>query len=110
MSRNSVWYPVVLFATIRLGAVVCPLASSSSTQELSYAFSKIKPKVIFVDFSNHNAVTQACYANNILVRSIFSLDSSTSNVSSLPDLISEGKSCDGSVSINKYKIPPTVSN
>jgi acyl-CoA synthetase (AMP-forming)/AMP-acid ligase II len=50
-SHNSIWYPVALFAALRLGAIVSPGPAECTVTELESMLAIVRPKVVILGSS-----------------------------------------------------------
>ncbi|KAL2858522.1 acetyl-CoA synthetase-like protein [Aspergillus pseudoustus] len=53
---NSVWYPVAVFAALRLGAIISPTSAECTTQEAGHIIRTVCPKIVIVDRVSFKAV------------------------------------------------------
>jgi 4-coumarate--CoA ligase len=72
--ENSIWYPVVVFAALRLGAVVTALSPAYGPEELEYALKISKSVLIFADKSSAYATRTAAERLRIRRTHIIRLD------------------------------------
>ncbi|KAL3483141.1 acetyl-CoA synthetase-like protein [Aspergillus germanicus] len=53
---NSLWYPVAVFAALRLGAVISPISPECTAEEAANMLRTVRPQVIIVDSRSYQAV------------------------------------------------------
>ncbi|KAL3444240.1 hypothetical protein BJX65DRAFT_311019 [Aspergillus insuetus] len=53
---NSLWYPVAVFAAIRLGAVISPISPECTAEEAAHMLRTVRPQVIIVDSRSYHTV------------------------------------------------------
>jgi acyl-CoA synthetase (AMP-forming)/AMP-acid ligase II len=73
-TKNSIWYPVVVFAALRLGLVVTALSPAYGPEELAYALKISKSVLIFVDKSSAEAASTAAAGLHIPQNRVIRLD------------------------------------
>lgn len=74
-ASNSIWYPVALFAAVRLGAVVTCSSPEYSVDETHYILKSSVAKVIFADQVSLKAVQAAASSLGINDENIILIDS-----------------------------------
>ncbi|KAF2008866.1 CoA ligase-like protein, partial [Aaosphaeria arxii CBS 175.79] len=85
--ENSIWYPVAVFAALRLGATVTALSPEYGPEELVYALKIARSKIVFIDGVSFEAAHSATKQLGIPTSSVVRLDwvAEHSNIESLVD-------------------------
>lgn len=91
--RNSIWYPVAVFAALRLGVVVTAVSPEYGPKELEYAVQTTKAKMIVVDASSVGAARTAVENASLASTRLLCLDESA-GCQCIRDLIEEGSAMD----------------
>ncbi|KAF9874298.1 4-coumarate- ligase [Colletotrichum karsti] len=108
--RSSVWYPVAVFAAIRLGAVVVPLPHEAKPPDYEYFLKTCGAKLVFVDESTVDLVRPACARLNLGPESIMSVDGSVKGLKSLQTLIGDGGSLGRQEEVSYWQLSSTQTN
>lgn len=87
--ENSIWYPVVVFAALRLGAVVTAISPSYGPEELVRALRISKSTLIFTDKTSIKAASAAVSELHIPSECIIRLDR-VSGQEGVADLVRHG--------------------
>ena len=74
-ASNSTWYPIALFAAVRLGAVVTGSSPEYGPDEISHILRSSQAKLIFVDQGSLGSVTVAANGLKINQTNILLLES-----------------------------------
>ncbi|OAL54597.1 acetyl-CoA synthetase-like protein [Pyrenochaeta sp. DS3sAY3a] len=107
---NMIWYPVAVFASIRLGATVSTMSPEYTASELADCFRKASTKLIFTAMSCLRQVIAACADVGIPTRSIIVIDGQASGYDSLQDLLKNGKALGEDDQVTEYTLPKGESN
>ncbi|KAL2842146.1 hypothetical protein BJX68DRAFT_257908 [Aspergillus pseudodeflectus] len=61
---NSIWYPVAVFAALRLGAIISPTSPECTAEEAAHTVRTVHPKVVIADSRSHHAVERCLEGGN----------------------------------------------
>ncbi|ETS86676.1 hypothetical protein PFICI_00504 [Pestalotiopsis fici W106-1] len=109
-SRNSIWYPVTLFAAIRLGGIVSGASPAYNVEEMTYALKTANAKFLATHPSSIAVASQAAKNAGIPQSRIFLLEGSLDGYTTVQELIDIGKSYGGQGQVAAYKLPPGKKN
>ncbi|KAF2482321.1 hypothetical protein BDY17DRAFT_324611 [Neohortaea acidophila] len=92
-STNTIWYPVVMWATLRAGACVNGASPAYNVEEMTHALQTAGTKFVLTLPNAIEAARAACAAVGIPERNIFLLEGEHAGFTSIQDLIELGKYC-----------------
>lgn len=104
-SKNSVWYPVIALAAVRIGAIACAVSPEYTTEELAYALRLIKVKLFFTGVESISNAHSASTASGLDAKSLLCLDASQDGLTSVEDLLAKADETDDSNLIPQIQIP-----
>jgi 4-coumarate--CoA ligase len=90
-SQNSIWYPVAMFAVLRVGGVVSGASPAYGVEEMSYALRTSRAKFLMTHPERLGVAVKACEAVGLNKECIFLLEGRAEGFKSVQDLILEGK-------------------
>jgi 4-coumarate--CoA ligase len=92
LASNSIWYPIALFAAIRLGAVVTCSSPEYNTDEALYILKSAEAKVIFADLVALDTVRNAANMTGFDLDHIIRIEppKSSTDSCSIQNLIVQG--------------------
>src|ERR1700753_3258085 len=64
-NKNSIWYPVIALAAVRIGAIACGISPEYTVDELKYALQLTKAKAIFTSGNLLEKATKATAASGL---------------------------------------------
>ena len=64
-SNNSIWYPVVALAAVRIGAIACGVSPEYTVNELTYALRLTKTKLLFTGDDSVQQAREASAASGL---------------------------------------------
>ncbi|KAF9883324.1 hypothetical protein FE257_003742 [Aspergillus nanangensis] len=109
-SKNSIWYPVAMFAAIRLGAIASGASPFYTIDEMNHVLSVAQPSVIFTSTEGLPVALASAEANGISTRNVILLEGRVEGTRSLADLISAGKAWTPQRQVAAYRVPPGKTN
>ncbi|KAK6066726.1 4-coumarate- ligase [Seiridium cupressi] len=109
-SRNSIWYPVTLFAAVRIGGVVSGASPAYNVEEMTYALKTANAKFLATHPSSINVAAQAAKNAGIPQSQVFLLEGSLEGYTTVQDLIDLGKSYGDQAQVPAFKLPPGKKN
>ncbi|KAF2722471.1 acetyl-CoA synthetase-like protein [Polychaeton citri CBS 116435] len=90
LSGNSVWYPAVVWATVRIGGRVNGASPAYSVQEMAHALKTAETKFLFTVPGSLNIAAKACETIGLSKKCIFLLEGDVRGHRSVQDLVREG--------------------
>ncbi|KAI2632897.1 acetyl-CoA synthetase-like protein [Xylaria nigripes] len=109
-SRNTIWYPVMLFASMRVGAVVSGASPAYNVEEMTYALRTANAKFLATHPASISVATQAASNVGIPKKNIFLLEGHLEGYTTVKELISRGKSYMDYNQVPHAKLPPGKTN
>lgn len=91
-SRNTIWYPVMLYAAMRVGGVVSGASPAYSVEEMTYALRVANAKFIATHPTSIDIAAQAARNVGIPEEHIFLLEGQLVGYTTVKDLIKRGQS------------------
>ncbi|KAI1635951.1 hypothetical protein F4809DRAFT_650811 [Biscogniauxia mediterranea] len=109
-SRNTIWYPVTLFAAIRVGGVVSGASPAYNVEEMTHALRTADAKFIATHPTSIKIAAEAAKNVGIPKEHIFLLEGQLEGYTTVKDLIRIGKSYGEAGQVQPFKIPPGKTN
>ncbi|KAI1625147.1 4-coumarate-coa ligase/4-coumaroyl-CoA synthase [Exophiala viscosa] len=111
-SPNTVWYPVAMFAALRLGATVSGVSPTYTKDELSYALRKTKTKILWTTYELKSVAVAAVQdlSHDCSIILLEPQPNSIETGNTLETLANLGKSYGEEKQIGAYKVPPGQTN
>lgn len=88
---NTIWYPVAMFAALRVGGVISGASPSYTEDEMTFALKTVNAKFIFTVPGSIEIATAAAGRAGILKERIFLLEGEREGSKTLQQLIHEGR-------------------
>jgi 4-coumarate--CoA ligase len=107
---NSIWYPITLFAAIRLGAVVTGSSPEYNADEMAYIMKASSTALIFADRDSIETVIAAAASLGISKDNIVLLGEAVDNHSTLLDLLRFGRTFGPENQVSRWDLPVGQSN
>lgn len=111
-SRNTIWYPVALFAAVRAGAVVSGASPAYGVEEMTYALRTARARFIATHPTSVAVAAEAARNVGIPREHIFLLEGELDGYTTVQDLIRAGRRYaeDGEGLVTAFRIPPGKRN
>ncbi|KAI0531637.1 acetyl-CoA synthetase-like protein [Xylaria digitata] len=109
-SRNTIWYPVMLFAAMRVGGVVSGASPAYNVEEMTYALRTANAKFIATHPASIDIAVEAARNAGIPKKHIFLLEGRVEGYTTIKELIGKGKRYGGSSQVPYHKIPQGKKN
>lgn len=109
-SRNTIWYPVALFAAVRVGGVVSGASPAYNVQEMTYALRTANAKFIATHPTSIDIAAEAARNVGIPKHHIFLLQGDLAEYTTVQDLIRLGKSYGEQGQVPPFRIPRGIKN
>ncbi|KAK8049610.1 4-coumarate-CoA ligase 2 [Apiospora phragmitis] len=109
-SRNTIWYPVTLFAAVRLGGVVSGASPAYNVEEMAYALKAANSKYLATHPTSIRVAEQAARIAGIPRSHIFLLEGELEGYTTIQQLVQMGKSQGEHSQALASKLPPGKQN
>ncbi|KAI1258931.1 acetyl-CoA synthetase-like protein [Xylariaceae sp. FL1019] len=109
-SRNTIWYPVMLFAAMRVGGVVSGASPAYNVEEMTYALKTANAKFIATHPTSIDIAAEAAKNAGISKEHIFLLEGELEGYTTIKELIKRGKAHGDAGQVPHAKIPPSKTN
>ncbi|KAJ5974933.1 hypothetical protein N7481_008640 [Penicillium waksmanii] len=108
-SPNSIWYPVAMFATNRIGGLISGASPAYNVEEMTYALQTAQAKVIMTAASSLSVAVPAARNAGISNSHIILLEGQADGFWTVKDLLAFGKKY-GNNQVTPYQIPAGRTN
>ncbi|KAJ5675235.1 uncharacterized protein N7477_005169 [Penicillium maclennaniae] len=103
-SENSIWYPVAMFGTIRLGGIASGASPFHSINEMSQMIQVARPAVIFASLTHLPVALSSAKVNGMRQEQVILLEGRADGTASLANLISRGKEFAQTDQVPSYQV------
>lgn len=107
LSGNTIWYPICVLAVARAGARMNGVSAALTVNEIVYALTVAKSKIVVTSLAALGKVRQAATQVGIPWSKIFLIDGQADGVQSIQELIQQGLSLP---SRPPYRLPAGTTN
>lgn len=107
-SQNTIWYPVAMHATLRVGARASGASPAYNVEEMTYALQKADAKFIFTHPNSMAVATEAAKNAGISRKNLFLLEGELEGYTTIKELIEMGRN--ESEQTPYYRIPEGKTN
>jgi 4-coumarate--CoA ligase len=90
-SQNTIWYPVAMHATLRVGGKVSGASPAYNVEEMTYALQKADAKFLMTHPESMSVAVEAAKAAGVKKENVILLEGKMEGYKNLQDLIEEGK-------------------
>ena len=90
-SQNTIWYPVAMHATLRVGGKVSGASPAYNVEEMTYALQKADAKFIFTHPNSMEVATAAAKNAGIPKQNLFLLEGELGGYTTIKELVEMGK-------------------
>ncbi|KAI0441142.1 hypothetical protein F4803DRAFT_563309 [Xylaria telfairii] len=109
-SQNTIWYPVMLFAAMRVGGVVSGASPAYNVEEMTYALRTANAKFIATHPTSIDIAAQSARNVGILKQHIFLLEGQLEGYTTIAALIERGQKYDHPNQVAYAKLPQGKKN
>ena len=109
-SRNTIWYPVTLFAAVRVGGIVSGASPAYNVEEMTYALRTANASFIATHPASMNVAAEAARNAGIPEKNIFLLEGELDGYTTVQDLIRIGRGYGEQGCVPHFRIPPGKKN
>lgn len=109
-SHNSIWYPVISLAAVRIGAIACGVSPDYTVDELIYALRLTKSKLLWAGDDTVQKAREAAAIYVLPSKSILRLNPAEDGLKSIEDLLKMGAQLNDGDLVPQFRIPQGKSN
>lgn len=109
-SPNTVWYPVAVFAALRVGSVITGASPAYNTEEMTYTLQKSNAKFLMTVPESMEIAAAAAKNAGIPKENIFLFEGTMAGFKTIKDLIKMGQDFGENDQVRAYKIPAGKKN
>ncbi|PGH09892.1 hypothetical protein AJ80_07602 [Polytolypa hystricis UAMH7299] len=109
-SENTIWYPVAMLGTVRVGGVISGASPAYNVEEMTYALKTAQAKILMTLPSSMEVAVQAAKNAGIPQDRIFLLEGNVEGYTTMQQLIDIGRSYGQEGQVKPFKIPPEKKN
>lgn len=109
-SQNTIWYPVAMFGTLRVGGVVSGASPAYNVEEMTYALKTADAKFLMTHPASMEVATAAAKNAGIPRQNLFLLEGELDGYTTIRELIEIGKSYGEKGQAEVFKIPKGKTN
>ncbi|KAK2736179.1 hypothetical protein FQN57_000853 [Myotisia sp. PD_48] len=109
-SQNTIWYPVALYSTIRVGGTVAGASPAYNVEEMTYALKTAKAKFLMTSPSSLEVAIVAAKNAGIPRDHVFLLEGEVDGYTTLSQLQTIGRSYGEAGQASSYQIPTGKTN
>lgn len=109
-SPNTIWYPVAMFATLRVGGVVSGASPAYNVEEMAYALRTGGAKFLMTHPASMEVAKKAAAEAGIPKENLFLLEGKLEGYKSIQDLIASGEKQGEKGQVQSFKIPKGKTN
>ncbi|KAJ5559210.1 hypothetical protein N7535_009438 [Penicillium sp. DV-2018c] len=107
---NTVWYPVAMFSTTRVGGIISGASPAYSVEEMTYALKTGKAKFLMTTVSSLAVAMPAAKKAGIPPQHVFLLEGQYDGFTTVQDLIGIGKAYGQQGQVPPFRIPNGQTN
>ncbi|KAF2005881.1 4-coumarate-CoA ligase 2 [Amniculicola lignicola CBS 123094] len=108
--QNTVWYPVAMFAGLRVGAKISGASPAYNVEEMTFALKTADAKFLMTTPGSIDVASASAKAAGLPQSNIFLLEGSLPGYTTIRDLINMGQSYGEQNQIPAFKLPPGKKN
>ena len=90
-SQNTIWYPVAMHATMRVGGKISGASPAYNVEEMTYALEKADAKFLMTHPNSMEVAVEAAKNAGVPSERVFLLEGELKGYKNVKDLIEEGK-------------------
>jgi 4-coumarate--CoA ligase len=90
-SQNTIWYPIAMHATLRVGGKISGASPAYNVEEMTYALKTADAKFLMTHPDSMEVAVEAAKAAGIAKEKVFLLEGELSGYKNIKELIEEGK-------------------
>lgn len=109
-SQNTVWYPVAMYAGLRVGAKISGASPAYNTEEMTFALKTADAKFLMTTPGSMEVAAASAAAAGLPKENVFLLEGELPGYTTIKELIQIGKSYGDSSQTPAFKLPPGKKN
>lgn len=109
-SQNTVWYPVAMFAGLRVGAKISGASPAYNAEEMTFALKTADAKFLMTTPGSMEIASQSAEAAGLPKSNVFLLEGELPGYTTVQELIKIGQSYGENSQVPAFKIPPGKKN
>jgi len=109
-SQNTVWYPVAMFAGLRVGAKISGASPAYNVEEMAFALKTADAKFLMTTPGSMEIAAASAKAAGLPQSNVFLLEGELPGYTTVQDLIRMGESYGESGQAPAFKLPPGKKN
>ncbi|RMZ69502.1 4-coumarate- ligase 2 [Pyrenophora seminiperda CCB06] len=109
-SQNTVWYPVAMFAGLRVGAKISGASPAYNVEEMTFALKTADAKFLMTTPGSMEVAAASAKAVGLPQSNVFLLEGELPGYTTVQDLIRMGESYGESGQAPPFKLPPGKKN
>ena len=104
-SQNTIWYPVAMFAVLRVGGVVSGASPAYNVEEMTYALKTADAKFLMTHPNSMEVATAAAKNVGIPKENLFLLEGEMDGYTTIKELVDIGRSFGDHGQVSPFRIP-----
>lgn len=109
-SQNTVWYPVSMFAGLRVGAKISGASPAYNVEEMTFALKTADAKFLMTTLGSVEVAVASAKAAGLPQENVFLLEGELPGYTTVQELIRVGKSYGENGQTPAFKLPPGKKN
>jgi 4-coumarate--CoA ligase len=109
-SQNTVWYPVAMFAGLRVGAMISGASPAYNVEEMTFALKTADAKFLMTTPASMDTAAASAEAAGLPRSNVFLLEGEVAGYTTVQDLIRMGESYGEYGQTPAFKVPPGKKN
>lgn len=109
-SQNTVWYPVAMFAGLRVGAKISGASPAYNVEEMTFALKTADAKFLMTTPGSMEVASKSAEAAGLPKSNVFLLEGELPGYTTVQELIRIGRSYGESGQTPAFKLPPGKKN
>lgn len=109
-SQNTIWYPVAMHATLRVGGRISGASPAYNVEEMTYALKTADAKFLLTHPNSMEVATQAAKAAGIPRERLFLLEGELEGYTTVKELIEWGRKQGEGGQVDYFRIPEGKTN
>jgi 4-coumarate--CoA ligase len=109
-SNNSIWYPVIALAAVRIGAVACGISPEYTIDELTYALRLTKARFLFTTGDRAGRSCEAASSSGLPRENVALISGVKDGLTSVEKLLHEGEKLATATLVQQFQIVEGKSN
>lgn len=109
-SQNTVWYPVSMFAGLRVGARISGASPAYNVEEMTFALKTADAKFLMTTPGSMEVASKSAEAAGLPKSNVFLLEGELPGYTTVQELIKIGQSYGESGQVPTFKLPPGKKN